>query len=330
MVVDGGVQVAVAGARAGPAPGLAAQHLVSAAVGDVAELFDVHVDQFAGAFTFVAAYDPAGGPVQVGEAGQAEAGQHAVHGRGHQVQQVCDAGRSPAAQDADLDDPALGAGRGAARAGTRAGGAVAHAGFAELPVAVGPAPGGGGRDLEAFRSSAQGPVVLDHAAGQAQPSGLGQGCITVGHEGLSLRCRRRNPHRTGRPSPVQDPSAETWLTRPQPPETEQFPAPLSARGPVAVRAVPRAPVGPRAGGGAHNSPHPCRPAGRWRCAQLPAPLGWAGVRVKPRARRGCARSSPRPCRAAGLWGLNAQFPAPLGVAPQQDAVRANDAAAVAR
>ncbi|MET9913200.1 hypothetical protein ABZZ74_41665, partial [Streptomyces sp. NPDC006476] len=33
---------------------------------------------------------------------------------------------------------------------------------------------------------------------------------------------RRNPHRTGRPSPVQDPSAETWLTRPQPPETEQL------------------------------------------------------------------------------------------------------------
>ncbi|MEV5049360.1 hypothetical protein AB0N20_33420, partial [Streptomyces griseoincarnatus] len=32
----------------------------------------------------------------------------------------------------------------------------------------------------------------------------------------------RNPHRTGRPSPVQDPSAETWLTRPQPPETEHL------------------------------------------------------------------------------------------------------------
>ncbi|MEV5887586.1 type I-E CRISPR-associated protein Cse1/CasA, partial [Streptomyces sp. NPDC052020] len=31
-----------------------------------------------------------------------------------------------------------------------------------------------------------------------------------------------NPHRTGRPSPVQDPPAETWLTRPQPPRTEQL------------------------------------------------------------------------------------------------------------
>ncbi|MFJ9154694.1 MDR family MFS transporter, partial [Streptomyces sp. NPDC102270] len=31
-----------------------------------------------------------------------------------------------------------------------------------------------------------------------------------------------NPHRTGRPSSVQDPSVETWLTCPQPPRTEQL------------------------------------------------------------------------------------------------------------
>ncbi len=67
-----------------------------------------------------------------------------------------------------------------------AGGAVAHARLAELPVAVGPALGGGRRDLEALGGPAQGPAVLDHAASQAQPSGLGQGCITVGHEGLSV------------------------------------------------------------------------------------------------------------------------------------------------
>ncbi|KAF5994180.1 hypothetical protein BOG92_022815 [Streptomyces sp. WAC00263] len=43
-----------------------------------------------------------------------------------------------------------------------------------------------------------------------------------GARGPFCWCRRRNPHRTGRPSPVQDPSAETWLTRPQPPGTEQL------------------------------------------------------------------------------------------------------------
>lgn len=42
-----------------------------------------------------------------------------------------------------------------------------------------------------------------------------------GARGPSCRCGRRNPHRTVRPSPVQDPSAETQLTRPQPPGTEQ-------------------------------------------------------------------------------------------------------------
>jgi hypothetical protein len=49
---------------------------------------------------FVAAYDAAGGTVQVREAGQVVAGQHAVHGRGHQVQQVRDLGHSLGAQTA--------------------------------------------------------------------------------------------------------------------------------------------------------------------------------------------------------------------------------------
>jgi hypothetical protein len=66
VVVDGGVDVAVAGAGALLAARLPAQGLVSAAVGDVAELFDVDVHQLAGPVAFVTAYDAAaGGPVQV-------------------------------------------------------------------------------------------------------------------------------------------------------------------------------------------------------------------------------------------------------------------------
>ncbi|ODA73349.1 hypothetical protein APS67_002612 [Streptomyces sp. AVP053U2] len=208
MVVDGGVQVAVTGVLAVLAACLPAQDLVSAAVGDVAQLLDVDVHQLAGPLAFVAADDAAGGAVQVGEAGQAEAGQYPVHGRGHQVQQVGDAGGAPAAQDADLDDPAFGAGRGAARAGARTGGAVGHARLADGPVALGPALGGGRRDLEAFRGASKGPAVLDHAAGQAQPSGLGQGCITVGHEGLSVAGADVAIHtRPEGPHPFQDQSA---------------------------------------------------------------------------------------------------------------------------
>ncbi|GAA5060501.1 hypothetical protein GCM10023336_37220 [Streptomyces similanensis] len=74
MVVDGGVQVAVAGVRAGPAARLPAEDLVTAAVGDVAELLDVDVHQLAWAVAFVAAYDTAGCPVQMGEADQTGSG----------------------------------------------------------------------------------------------------------------------------------------------------------------------------------------------------------------------------------------------------------------
>ena len=108
-----------------------------------------------GLSSFVASYDAAGGPVQMGQAGQAEAGQDPVHGRGHQAEQVGDAGRSPPAQDADLDDPAFGAGRGPARAVVRAGRPVVHAGVAERSVAVGPPLGGRRGDLEAFGGPAQ-------------------------------------------------------------------------------------------------------------------------------------------------------------------------------
>jgi hypothetical protein len=69
VVVDGVVQVGVADAGAVLASGLSAQYLVAAAVGDVAELLDVDVDQVTGRGVFIAADGPAGGPVQVGQAG---------------------------------------------------------------------------------------------------------------------------------------------------------------------------------------------------------------------------------------------------------------------
>jgi hypothetical protein len=67
----------------------------------------------------------------------------------------------------------------------RPGGAVAHAGLAELAVALCPAPGGGDGDLEAFGGAAQRPAILDDTAGQAQTPEFGQRRVTVGHEGLS-------------------------------------------------------------------------------------------------------------------------------------------------
>jgi hypothetical protein len=99
----------------------------AAAGGDVAELLDVDTHRLARPGAFVAADRPAGGPVERGRAGQAEPGQHTVDRGGIQPQQVGDADRSPAVQDTDLDDPALGAGRGPVRAGARTAGTATGA-----------------------------------------------------------------------------------------------------------------------------------------------------------------------------------------------------------
>ena len=73
------------------------------------------------------------------------------------------------------------------RRGLRCGprGPVGHPRRPVLPVAGRPPLSRGGRDLEAFGGPAQRPAVFHDAAGQPQPSGLGQGCITVDHEDLS-------------------------------------------------------------------------------------------------------------------------------------------------
>ena len=67
VVVDGGVDVVGAHVAASGPAGPAAAHLVTAAVGDPAELLDVDVDQFAGPVAFVAADELSGEPVQEGQ-----------------------------------------------------------------------------------------------------------------------------------------------------------------------------------------------------------------------------------------------------------------------
>ncbi|GGS74808.1 hypothetical protein GCM10010222_14830 [Streptomyces tanashiensis] len=76
------------GVPAGLAARLPAQDLVSAAVGDVADLLDVDVHELAGILAFVAAYDVPGRAVEVGQAGRPVAGQDAVDGRGDQAEQL--------------------------------------------------------------------------------------------------------------------------------------------------------------------------------------------------------------------------------------------------
>lgn len=59
-----------------------------AAVGDTAELLDAHMHQLTARGVFIAAHDPA----ESAQLGQPEAGQHPVHRRGMQTEQVADAG----------------------------------------------------------------------------------------------------------------------------------------------------------------------------------------------------------------------------------------------
>lgn len=65
-----------------------------------------------------------------------------------------------------------------------AAGAIVHRVRAVATVTLSPASGGGDRDIEALRSPAQRPLVVNDTAGQTKSAGRGQRRVTVGHEGL--------------------------------------------------------------------------------------------------------------------------------------------------
>ena len=99
VVIDGGVHERSADLRAGcrracrcaVAVALSAAEVTpAAAVGDVAELLHIDVQQCAGMIVFVAADRLTGRPVEVGEPIQAAADQHRVHRRGRHTQPGAD------------------------------------------------------------------------------------------------------------------------------------------------------------------------------------------------------------------------------------------------
>ena len=94
-VIDRGVDVAVPGPRAGLTSGRAAEGLVPAAVGDVAEFLDVDVDQVTRRLVFGAANHVSGGAVGPGQPVEPVADQNPVHGGRVQTQQAGDTRRSP-------------------------------------------------------------------------------------------------------------------------------------------------------------------------------------------------------------------------------------------
>jgi hypothetical protein len=114
-------RVAMAADAAAGAIGLAvvlatgpAQEPMATPSWDVAQLLDVKVDQVAGMGVLVTADRLAGGPVQLGQAAEAPADQHGMHGRGGQPDQGSDLGRPQPLSPAQVHDPAHHRGRGAA------------------------------------------------------------------------------------------------------------------------------------------------------------------------------------------------------------------------
>ena len=166
---------------------LAADVAPAAAVGDVAELGDVDVDQRAGMVVLVAAQRFAGDPVDVREPVDPAADQHGVHGRGRHPE--------PAG---DLDRARAGGATAAARsAAPLLAGSWSGCGAAvELRSAIPAGPSARyrsahffavrGRDHEHLGRRGVGPAVVDDEPGQPQTGASGSGRVSVGHEGLRL------------------------------------------------------------------------------------------------------------------------------------------------
>lgn len=111
VCVDGGVQkviaqgIAVFSHHSATFVGLtidpsrrAAHHPPSTARGDLAHFLDVHMDQFADGGRFDVAHGPASRAVQPAQPGHPVTGQHSVHRKRMNAQQIADLGWSPTAQ----------------------------------------------------------------------------------------------------------------------------------------------------------------------------------------------------------------------------------------
>jgi hypothetical protein len=196
VVVDGAVDVAVAagrrcaGAAVAPAGG-PAEGSPAAAVGDTAELLDVHVHQVTGRGVLVAARllpadGLAGGQIYAGQLGHAVADQHLVHRRGGHTQPAGDRRRAKTLGPPQVQDLPLHPRPGPVRAAVRPAGPVDHPRRAELPVPIGPTFRRGWADLKPLSGSTQRPPVVHDTLSKLQTAAFGQGCVSVGHEDLQV------------------------------------------------------------------------------------------------------------------------------------------------
>ncbi len=197
---------------------LAAEVAPPTAVGDVAELLHVHVQQRTGVVVFVAADRFAGTPVDVPEPVEPAADQHRVHGRGGQPEPGGDRDRPQPMPPPQVHDRPHHRLRRPRRRAVRTRGPVRHPGLAGLPVALRPPRRGRPRHVVALRRPSHRPAVVHDKPSEPKTRPRGQRSVSVGHEDLPVVMRMPSaaPHHARRSSPHQDHS-DRVVTRPTSP-----------------------------------------------------------------------------------------------------------------
>src|SRR5699024_7641523 len=207
VVIDHGVDVVIA-----DAPGLvlglvgrgASVGAPAAAVGDLAQLLHIHVDQLPGPGPLVAHGGGLGGAdlltghrVQLVQVGHAGAAQHPGDGARGQTELGADPVRPAAVGASAVHDPLGHLGRCAPGAVVGAAGAVVQAVLALLVVALEPVVGALARDAHRLGGVGHRPPLLAYPTHQQQASLERQPGITVGHEDLRdlvVTLRQATPH----------------------------------------------------------------------------------------------------------------------------------------
>ncbi|BAJ74405.1 membrane-bound serine protease [Microbacterium testaceum StLB037] len=193
---DGAVAVALEAADVSPA----------AAVGDVAELFDVDVDHrtgvfvfvtaggFAGAdidvaeptgvFVFVTAGGFAGADIDVAEPIDVATGENGVNSRRGHPEPGADPDRPQPLLPSQVHDLANQLPRGLARTAMRPRGTIVHTLFAHFDVPASPPLRGAPRHPEMGRRRSDRPAVIDDLPGESKALARCQSSVSVGHEDL--------------------------------------------------------------------------------------------------------------------------------------------------
>ena len=165
----------------------AADESPAAAVGNVAELGDVDVDQRPGMIMLVTADRFPGDSVDVAEPIDPATLEHRVDSRRRQAELTSDLHGTQPAPPSRIHDPLDHRRRCLGRHRAWTAGSISHPCRALGAGPRRPLAGSDGRDHEYLRRDRRRPPVIDDQARQAQTSARSESSVSVGHEGLLVR-----------------------------------------------------------------------------------------------------------------------------------------------